>query len=707
MWGPSEISLFDSIAFSILSLLLLYIIGLSFFWFICTIGKRSDPFSSCDIYQKINYRIMFGMSFAVLFLMVFSVFSFSFFTKSLLLLMIGLGLSTISYTTKKLRYNVFRIKSLKRISTCSLICNFTILIIVFVTLFLSGKLIVGFYGSTNDDGALHTFMVRVILDNPNALLSHSTQPYAEFIQTYPSATWALSAFFVTILNVPIQKIVIMFSAVLPSLIALSFYSNIESIFKNRILSILGAFLSAFLTLNLSWGPLSWAGLPLLLSLYISNSSMGLIFTIFKKEHVDWLDASLVGLIFFTAIQTYPVAFLYTFLWFSLLTAMKLFEKIHRGINCIEFRSSIFQRKNLTLFTAFLIPFMFNMPYIYIVYNHSNPSLQNYPADVRFDELTAGQNLQFELGRQLISFNWLFDILALSDFFAKFGKILYFTPYSLLLIPALYFASISKASIRRAFPRKVVRDLSLIYVFFLSIMGYLTFSTSLQTGVFFWFFNPTRIWHHIFILGVILTSVILFFAGYCIYAVFNLLSRNDIWKGASNPKKVHLARATLLLLLFLILGFASVSYFAESKENYNEIIFFLNKFNVLQYDDILLMSWIKENTSNDAIILVTVGDSGQYLTAVSQRKTIYSYDPRLYSEKYQYLVTQLSSDPSNPYVVPLLLDYNISYVYIGSKALTYSLEDPFRAHFNATKFLNTPYFKLVKRIGDAWLFRFIQ
>jgi len=300
MWGIGEISLLDSIAFAILSLFLLYMTGQSLLWLLCKIGKKSDPFSSCDIYQRINYRIMFGMSFAVLFLTVFSAFNFSFFIKSLLLLGITLGILAINYAPK-FRQNIFQIKSLRRISTRTLIRNMPLLIMLSVILFLSANLIMGYYGSTNDDGAFHTFIVRVLLDNPNMLLSGSTQPYAGFIDTYPFATHTLSAFFVSVLNVPIQKIIIMFSAVLPTLIALSFYSNINFLFKNKILAILGAFISAFLTFDYSWGPLSWGGLPLLLSIFITSSSMGLIFSLFEKKQVDWLDAALIGLIFFTTL----------------------------------------------------------------------------------------------------------------------------------------------------------------------------------------------------------------------------------------------------------------------------------------------------------------------------------------------------------------------------------------------------------------------
>jgi hypothetical protein len=62
-------------------------------------------------------------------------------------------------------------------------------------------------------------------------------------------------------------------------------------------------------------------------------------------------------------------------------------------------------------------------------------------------------------------------------------------------------------------------------------------------------------------------------------------------------------------------------------------------------------------------------------------------------------------PSNRKSLPLMVEYNVSYVYIGSTATTYALEYSYYRQFNATQFLSTPYFILTKEIGDAWLFQF--
>ena len=149
-------------------------------------------------------------------------------------------------------------------------------------------LISGFYGSTNDDGADHTLMIRVILGNPSSLITRVAQPYAAFVLSYPSGTHGLSAFLLTLLNVPIQKIVMLVTAILPSLIALSFYSTINCLFKNKVLSILGLIVASFFTIGLSWAPVFWGGLPLLLSFYVSISGIGLIYSFLLKNKMIFL-----------------------------------------------------------------------------------------------------------------------------------------------------------------------------------------------------------------------------------------------------------------------------------------------------------------------------------------------------------------------------------------------------------------------------------
>jgi hypothetical protein len=66
---------------------------------------------------------------------------------------------------------------------------------------------------------------------------------------------------------------------------------------------------------------------------------------------------------------------------------------------------------------------------------------------------------------------------------------------------------------------------------------------------------------------------------------------------------------------------------------------------------------------------------------------------------------LSFNASNTDAVPFLLEYNVSYVYIGSIQTHYEPANPAYRNFNSAQFLSAPYFTLIKQSGDAWLFQF--
>ena len=305
-----------------------------------------------------------------------------------------------------------------------------VFLIIFTTIFFSSMLISGFYGSTNDDGADHTLMIRVILGNPSSLITRVAQPYAAFVLSYPSGTHGLSAFLLTLLNVPIQKIVMLVTAILPSLIALSFYSTINCLFKNKVLSILGLIVASFFTIGLSWAPVFWGGLPLLLSFYVSISGIGLIYSFLLKNKMIWLDAVLLGLLFFISFQTYPVAVLMLGFWFLLILIFKLLPRF-RNIRSWDFSgSSIINRRNMTLMMSFLIPILFSVPYLFSYYTN-NVAGARFPAVT--SSLNSVSNVTSEIVKTKISFNWVFDIPALSVFLSEFGKLLSIASISLILL----------------------------------------------------------------------------------------------------------------------------------------------------------------------------------------------------------------------------------------------------------------------------------
>src|SRR5665647_552365 len=391
-WDWTEITLFESVLFSILSIFVLYLVCFGVLRLFCFLRKIRDPFGSFDFFQKANFRVLFGFVFVFLFYYLFALLNLAWFSTLFIVCLSFVGFAT--------QFNVIK-NWLKKPLLLSRKNGYAIAVfsILIVSIFLSSMLITGFYGSTIDDGADHTLMMRIVLDNPVSLLTRSGLPLANLTLNYPSGAHVLSAFFVSLFNVSIQKIIILIIVILPSLIALAFYSTLRCLFKNRAISILGLILASFFTVVFTWNPMSWGGLPVLLSLYLVVSSMGLMFDFLLSKLLSYLNVFLLGLIFFISSQTYPTAFLLETLWFAMILIIK-FSRIvyHNHFSKVSFYP-FFKWKNVAFVVAFLVPLLFSVPYFYSIYAHNI-------AGVQFTELNSTSNSLAESIMGRTSFNWI-------------------------------------------------------------------------------------------------------------------------------------------------------------------------------------------------------------------------------------------------------------------------------------------------------------
>ena len=685
-WDWTQITLLDSVLFSLLSMFILYLIGWGFLKLISAVAKCSDPLGSFDFLQKVSFRIFFGIGFLLLIVFIFSVFDFPFWVSSLMVVGLVAAGFVLARHSLKFKMPKFNFKNHAPVIVA--------LIVLLAVVFLSSNLIAGFFGSTNDDAAYHTLIVRLILDNPNALLTRIAEPYASFFLNYPSGTHVLSAFFVTLLGVSIQKIVIMVSVILPCLIALAFYSTIKCLFENKTLALIGLIISAFLTFGISYGPVSWGGVPILSSLYLSIVGMGLIFVFLLKKQISSLTAFLLGLLFFTASKIYPDALLILSMWFFVILIARFSPKLKNTHQWKSFKLS-FNRRKVVILIAFLIPIMLSLPYFYSVFTHYNMariiSSTSLSADYRVGLVTSR-----------VDFNWLFDIPALSDFFSSYGGLLSLAPYSLLLL-LVFLIQLASQRVSSIFPSKAfTKSLLIIYSFTLLVLSYLTLTLFLSLNVFTVFLDPERVWQHLFIPGVILTAVVLFSVIYFLGLGFKrLLYTMDKTNAVKISKNKLLACALLVLLLFNV-GLLSAPVISSQQATYNKIGSLFNTYETLGRDDLSLLNWVNENVPMQDHILVSEADSGQFVSAMTQRETVSLYSGL---RNYTDLMELLTTNASDPSVVPLLVEYNVSYVYIGSIATTYAPQNPVYGQFNSTQFLSTSYFTLTKEFGDAWLFQF--
>jgi hypothetical protein len=676
-WDLSSITLLDSLLFSVLALVILYAVGYGIVKLISGLSRQSDPFFGLDFCERTNYRLFFGFIFIFLFLFIFSVFSVPFVFSTIFI--VAASIAGIVFFARNSKFRLPRIKLRERWFV------FVVFAVLFVTLFLASSLIVGFYAPGIDDGADHTLMVRVVLENPITLWTRSTAPYANIPLNYPVATHVLSAFLLTVLNVPIQKIVLLVNVILPALIALAFYSTIKGLFGSKILAVIGLVISAFFTVGLFFGALSWSGGPFLLSIYITVTGMGLMYIFMIKRKITFLNSFLLGFIFFIAIRTYPVALLILTFWFILMVVLW-------SIVRLKDKSVNFSRRSFAKMFAFLTPLLLSVPYLVYIFTNNIFVIPS----VRLDPATS---VAAEVVKARMGFNWLLDMPALSHFFSQMGSLFVLVPLALIPVIVIFILWVSKRPIFGAFARSLAALTLLVYALLLLIMGYLALTLFVPIDILTTFLNPERVWAHLAIPAIIMTSVVFFSCGYLFYVSLKKLFVGGKTKLARMRNKVTVS----LVLIVLILGasFLAIPVINTQKVVFDETRDKLSLFQVIKLDDLQLMGWIEENLPSNGSILVSWGDSGQYLAAVTQHRTFSLYSRTI---NYTTLMSILTANASDPKAIPLLEKYDVSYVYIGSTGV-YTFEGGNRRQFNASQLLLTPYFTLTKQMGNAMLFKF--
>jgi hypothetical protein len=684
-WDWTQITALDSFLFSITAIIILLFVGSGILRLICRVGKINNPFNSLDFIQKAILKIFLGFAAIIFSVFTASFLSIPFFFTIILVILIAVVGFLIYHPLLRTKFPKITVKNYKII-----IYYLLIMAIVLGVLISCSNLIAGLYGSTNDDAADHTMMIRVIMDNSNALLTRSAQPYANFQLNYPSGSHVICAFFTILLNVPIQKIVLMVSAVLPALIALAFYFTLQCLFKNKYLTIIGSVVSGFFTVSVSWGPIGWGGLPVLASFYLSIMGLGLMYLFLFNDKVTVLNAALLGLVFFTALETYPISFLFTLFSLIVLLFLRAFKK--RNITKISLRNRINGGRKIILFAAFLVPVLFSLPYLYVYYtNYASVIQPNVP-------LNPSTYQSVEMVKPRISFIWFLDIPSLTHFFSEFGLLCSLASFSLLLI-VLFFVPKMTPKLRFSFPIEgLAYKLLFIYLIFIVLMVYLAITLFLPINLLCNLFDPQRIWQHIFILATILSATVIFSTLYLLHSLIKKILRDSKLKTFTRRMITCVLLALVIFSAFILVGF-SVN---EQQQLYKETQVKANKFHSFSQDDLFLMKWITENVPITDTILVSFGDSGQFLTAVTQRLTLSKYS---LTQDYNDLMAILAANSSDPRAIPLLLEYNISYVYIGSNPTGLSSEVTYYRNFNSAQFLQTSYFTLTKTYGEAWLFRF--
>jgi hypothetical protein len=601
-------------------------------------------------------------------------------------------------------------------------------------------MVVGLAGSTNADEADLTLFIKCILDSSKVV--DRAIPYYEYLLYHPPAAPIIGAFAHIISGYPIEKIVVSLAATYTVLSTLATYSLVKAVFKNNKIPFI-----ACVILLLSWNfwhPLCFT-FTVPIAAFSIMSTMALMIHICRSfERRIILNTIILSLLISFSLYLHPMAFIYALTWFISLNVTRLITLITRHFSIpIHIQWSNFRKLFLTSLFGLGLIMLFSTPYVKTVYTFLTASTSGLPSDWIFP---IERNISPISGHPYYEpTGMLYDVFYLSDFATSHGGFLYLGPFCIVFIigtPLLLFlhrkvkedrahswglfwskwASLAKWGITSFIHFEMI----LIFLKYLYKIEFPIPLLSLSSYTWIkYLFDPLRSWEMLYIPLMLLT---------CGTFEFIILSTNIIKKEFNvikvnfNIKIKTLKTATFkipiinrrsiipLILCVIVVSQAILSYqsgvgnyLTWPLRTYERPYTYIRQYSLLTIDDLTMFEWIKSFTSKDDVFLVSQADTGQYLTSVTDRKSIFPFGPLEGSINYRILTFALESEPNNPYILPLLRSYNISYVFVGSKvydptAPTWKEAYTYNAFFDPKALLHSPLFELVKKIGASYLFK---
>ena len=297
-------------------------------------------------------------------------------------------------------------------------------IIILIVDYLAFSIPVGLAGSTNSDGAYHTFFIRIILDN-NLVLAFPF-PYFDYLLYNPSGPHLIGALVTGIGLSPIQATVISLGAVFPAIIVLGVYSTIRTITSNSYISILGAIF--VLTAYNLWHPLSYTFVVQMIEFIIIAGSGIIIWAFKSNSKVPLLILS--SLVISASAYIHPIAVLYVVMigGFSSIF-IGLFQN-SKNLNLQKLGISATKLLIIGLLAAILW-----IPFGAVTYTFLTNSTIGLPADwltpILRETWTSSNSIRIITGD-------IFNPLNLLKEATRQGGLFFLGPLILLLLPIIWF-----------------------------------------------------------------------------------------------------------------------------------------------------------------------------------------------------------------------------------------------------------------------------
>lgn len=202
---------------------------------------------------------------------------------------------------------------------------------------------------------------------------------------------------------------------------------------------------------------------------------------------------------------------------------------------------------------------------------------------------------------------------------------------------------------------------------------------------------------------------LVYKGLFIFSGISLVSsirfkRNSLKKLNYREKGYLIAAWVILILtvLGLIVGRFTVLKVPSYKFYYDVYMNAANESVITSYD-IYAFEWIKEHVPEDAIFYVNPSDAGPFIYIVTGRLVLPPYSLRIWTDKnasknFFFILNNLVKGNISVELVQKLVDFNVSFIYVGAKTQYGDLK------FNVTALELSSFFTEVFSYGPVKIFR---
>ena len=525
------------------------------------------------------------------------------------------------------------------------------------------------------DNSLHALFVELILENEQIPATH--QPYLPAAIIYPQASHVIFAYSSYVLGFIPAKAVFYVSPLFNAMTVLAAYYLGKKIHPTRDLGLIFAFVIAFVSMwpkFVTWGSNPFImGFPLFLICLSFLPSLPVLLDGNKLKEI-FVIGILLGYLASIHLAFYEVMIASAMLWL-LIEASRKPKKIYRIGNFLV----------MCIFSVLpMVPFLYRFVKYYPYPGHNIGLPSDMVADITSPPTTHGHPFQPPLISILMNFpTWVL-----------FNYNVHPNPTLRILWVCLVFASFLTLYFYFRKKRKLfVAEKIALISFGASIL--LNFCT---------YILPAIAWSRITL--ILYVSLCLLISAFSIrlYSIlrgyFAGISRKIVKR---DKKKVVMTGFMATFLLFSALYSPFVYYTIVNSPRVLRGLY--GMYAVTSKSDYDLMKWMKYNLSDNAIILVNPSESGSFITSVSQKKVVFPFSAYLLSDSYRRLIDLIRQGVVNETTYKLMNDFEITHVFLGSRAVRYwgKVEFEENQKWDPMLFLGNPNFRILKNIGGSHLF----